>query len=323
MRRSIIATVILLSSAGTAFGQAFDDSGINAGFFDSSTGNINFSNFHLPPLSVLFENAKSTPKVLSAAKAEELARAEVLKQKKHIFSYFKANGSYSYGKTDLWGNNSSTMSNIVYQYQGKEQSYWNVGANVSLPIEDILDLGSAVKRKRLAAEQAQYEKEETYDQLKLQIATLYVKITNELISLKTASENAAVYQGAGSLSLEDFHNGNITIREFAETKRWESEAVSEYQGLQTQLITDILTLEIMTHTPIITNSTTEVTLSSYNDKDTRKELKRQIKEEQKAIKESIEAEQNALEAEEKAEAQKAKEEKKNAAKEEKKASKKN
>lgn len=314
MRRTIIATILLLSSTYSAFGQAFDESGINAGFFDSSTGNINFSNFHLPPLAVLFENAKSTPKILTAAKAEEIARAEVLKQKKHIFSYFKANGSYSYGKTDLWGNSSSTMSNIVYQYQGHEQSYWNIGANVSLPFEDILDLGAAVKRKRLAAEQAQYEKEEMYDQLKLQIATLYVKITNELISLKTASENAAVYQGAGSLSLEDFHNGNITIREFAETKRWESEAVSEYQGLQTQLITDILTLEIMTHTPIITNSTTEVTLTSYNDKDTRNELKRQAKEEKKAIQESIEEEKEALKAEDKAEEQKAKEEKKNAAK---------
>lgn len=321
MKKTIIATITLLASVSTAWGQAFDESGINAGFFDSSEGNINFSNFHLPPLAVLFENAKSTPKIMSAAKAEEIARAEVLKQKKHIFSYFRANGSYSYGKTDLWGNNSSTMSNVVYQYQGNEQSYWNIGANVSLPFEDILDLGASVKRKRLAAEQAQYDKEEMYDQLKLQVATLYVKITNELISLKTASENAAVYQGAGSLSLEDFHNGNITIREFAETKRWESEAVSEYQGLQTQLITDILTLEIMTHTPIITNSTTEITLTSYDDKDTRNEMRRRQKEEQKAIKESIEAEKEALEAEDKAEEQKAKEEKKNAAKENKKASK--
>lgn len=306
----------MLSLGCTAYGQEIDDGNINAGFFDSGMG-FNFSNFHLPPLAVLFENAKSTPKILSAAKAEEIARAEVLKQKKHIFSYFRANGSYNYGKTDLWGNSSSTMSNIVYQYQGNEQSYWNIGANVSLPFEDILDLGAAVKRKRLAAEQAQYDKEEMYDQLKLQIATLYVKISNELISLKTASENAAVYQGAGALSEEDFHNGNITIRELAETKSWETTAVSQYQNLQTQVITDILTLEIMTHTPIITNSTTEVTLSNYNDKDTRSEQRRVLKEEKKAVKESIEAEKDALKAEEKAAEQKAKEEKKNAAKEEK------
>ena len=40
--------------------------------------------------------------------------------------------------------------------------------------------------------------------LKLQIATLYIKITNNLVRLKTASENAAIYQGAGALNLEDF-----------------------------------------------------------------------------------------------------------------------
>ena len=40
-----------------------------------------------------------------------------------------------------------------------------------------------------------------YDQLKLQIATLFVKITNNLVSLKTYGEAAAASQGAGKNSL--------------------------------------------------------------------------------------------------------------------------
>ena len=58
----IVATTGICS---TAFAQ-FDESGIAAGFFDSSKDKeINFSEFHLPPLAVLFENAKSTPQVMS------------------------------------------------------------------------------------------------------------------------------------------------------------------------------------------------------------------------------------------------------------------
>ena len=256
---------------------------ISAGFFDSSENStINFSNFHLPPLAVLFENAKQSPQILTLEKAQEIAQAEVAKQKRHIFSYITGHASYSYGKTDMWGQNSSSASMILQQYQGSEQSYWNVGVNLAVPVEDILDLKAAVRRKKLEVEQAIIAKDQAYDQLKLQIATLFVKITNDLVALKTASENAAIYQGAGALNLEDFHQGNMTIEDFAGTKRFEQSAVATYQGLQTQITTDIITLEILTHTPILTNTTTDITLNSGIDKSDK-----QIRKENKAIEKSI------------------------------------
>jgi hypothetical protein len=265
------------------YAQSLDDSGISAGFFDSSKENtINFSEFHLPPLAVLFENAKATPQILSMAKAQQLAEAEVAKQKRHIFSYITGHASYGYGKTDMWGQSASTASMILQQYQGSEQSYWNVGVNLAVPVEDILDLKAAVKRKKLEVEQAIIAKDQAYDQLKLQISTLFVKITNDLVALKTASENAAIYQGAGALNLEDFHQGNMTIEAFAGTKEREQGAVATYQSLQTQITTDIITLEILTHTPILTNTTTDITLNSGIDKSDK-----QIRKENKAIEKSI------------------------------------
>lgn len=261
----------------------YNNSGISAGFFDASENStINFSNFHLPPLAVLFENAKQNPQILTLEKAQEIAQAEVAKQKRHIFSYVTGHASYSYGKSDMWGQNSSGYNMILQQYQGSEQSYWNVGVNVAVPLEDILDLKASVKRKKLEVDQAIIAKDQAFDQLKLQIATLFVKITNDLVSLKTASENAAIYQGAGALNLEDFHQGNMTIEAFAGTKEREQDAVSTYQSLQTQITTDIITLEILTHTPILTNTTTDVTLSSGIDK-----TDKQIRKENKAIEKSI------------------------------------
>ena len=144
-----------------------------------------------------------------------------------------------------------------------------------------------------------------YDQLKLQIATLYTSITNNLIALKTASENAAIYQGAGNLNLEDFHNGNMSIEDFAYTKLREDQAVSKYQSLQTQVITEILTLEIITHTPIITNSTTEITLDKAVQKSA-KQIAKENKAVEKRIKKAIAAEDKRLKALEKAEAKAAK-----------------
>ena len=296
--------IAIVAMVPQAYAQ-FNESGINAGFFDSSSEkDINFSEFHLPPLAVLFENAKSTPQILTLEKARQLAVAAVAQQKKHIFSYVTGHASVSYGKGDSWGNSSSAYNPMILQYQGTETNYWNVGVNLSVPLEDILDLRAAVKRKKLEVDQATLQKDIAYDQLKLQIAGLFVKITNNLVSLKTLGEAAAAYQGAGALNREDFENGNLSIAAFADTKMRESAQVSGYQALQTEITTDILTLEIITHTPILTNATTEVTLDSQivkSEKELVKENKAIEKRIKKAAKKENKKEKKLLKAELKAE----------------------
>lgn len=281
--RHFFLTTILAATFSVAHAQ-YNNSGISAGFFDSSENNtINFSTFHLPPLAVLYENAKQNPQILSLNKAQEIAQAEVAKQKRHIFSYVQGHASYSYGKTDMWGNNSSTQSyTTIYQFQGNEQSYWNVGVNVSVPLEDILDLTASVKRKRLEVDKARIEKDIAFDDIKKTIATLYIKITNNLVTLKTMSEAAAIYQGAGALNQEDFHQGNMTIEAFAGTKLHELDVVNQYQAMQTVITTDIITLELLSHTPILTNTTTDITLD--DDVLSEKEIRKQNREVAKNIK---------------------------------------
>ena len=71
--RRLIFIFSLATTYTTALAQ-FNESGISAGFFDSSNEkDINFSEFHLPPLAVLFENAKTSPQILSLEKARQLA----------------------------------------------------------------------------------------------------------------------------------------------------------------------------------------------------------------------------------------------------------
>ena len=297
----LIFIFAVATTSTTALAQ-FNESGISAGFFDSSNEkDINFSEFHLPPLSVLFENAKTNPQILSLEKARQLAEMEVAKQKRHIFSYITGHASYSYGIGDMWGNSSSGYSATIYQYQGSKQAYYNIGITLAIPVEDILDLTAAVKRKRIDVEKATIDKDIAYDQLKLQIATLFVKITNNLVSLKTLGEASAASQGAGALNKEDFENGNLEIAAYADTKREESSQVSGYQDLQTAITTDIITLEILTHTPIITNATTEITLDKSISK-TPKEQAKENKANEKRIKKLDKEEKDKIKKLEKAEA---------------------
>lgn len=284
--RHLLLTTIFVAMATASHAQ-YNNSGISAGFFDSSDNStINFSTFHLPPLAVLYENAKQNPTILSLNKAQEIAQAEVAKQKRHIFSYIQGHASYSYGKTDMWGNNSSTQSyTTIYQFQGNEQSYWNVGVNLSVPLEDILDLTASVKRKKLEVDQARINKDIAFDDLKKNIASLYIKITNNLVTLKTISEGAAIYQGAGALNQEEFHQGNMTIESFAGTKLQEANLVNQYQSMQTTITTDIITLELLSHTPILTNTTTDITLD--DEQLSEKAIRKQNREVAKNIKKAV------------------------------------
>ena len=294
--------IVAATGIGTSAFAQFDESGIAAGFFDSSKDkDINFSEFHLPPLSVLLENAKSNPQILTLEKARQIAEAAVAKQKRSIFSHVSGRASYSYGKGDMWGNNSSTVTSyMMLQYQGTETTYWNVGATFSISLEDILDYVPSIRRSRLEVDQAVIAKDIAYDQLKLQIASLFVKITNDLITLKTYGEGAAAYQGAGALNREEFENGNMNIEDYAWTKQRESGQVSMYQSMQTSITTDIITLEILTHTPIITNSTTEITLDTHVVK-SEKEIAKENKAVEKRIKKAVEEEDKKTKALEKAE----------------------
>lgn len=310
--KHILFISLFVATASMSYAQ-YNNSGISAGFFDSSeNATINFSTFHLPPLAVLYENAKQNPQILSLAKAQEIAQAEVAKQKRHIFSYVTGHASYSYGKADMWGQNSSSYNMILQQYQGSEQSYWNVGINFAVPLEDILDLTASVKRKKLEVDQARIQKDLAFDELKKQIATLYINITNNLVALKTSSEASAIYQGAGALNQEDFHQGNMSIEDFAYTKLHEISVVQGYQQLQTQITTDIITLEILTHTPILTNTTTDISLEEEQLSD--KEIRKENRAVEKRIKKTADIEEKRYrqmeEAEKKAEKKAAKAQKK-------------
>lgn len=242
-------TMVAQTTDGTA-----DTDDYIAGFFDSKSGSsINYSDFHLPPLSVLFENAKSNPSVEILAREEAIQRELLKQEKRSLLKFINGHANYTYGIMDNYGSNSSVISPIYYQYLGTRQHYWNLGASISVPLDEAFDYRGRIRRQRLNAEKARLTKEQEYENLKQQIATLYVRITNNLIALKTAGENAAAYKGAGDLTYQEFKMGDVTVRDLAETKRWENDAIAHYQTLQSTITTDILILEIITHTPIITN----------------------------------------------------------------------
>lgn len=214
---------------------------------------IDFASIQLPPLSVLYANARSNPSVAILEKEKQLQKRLLSKEKRGWLTFFSARAGYSHGVTDNYGTVTDVTSPIFYQYTGVEQSYWNVGGNLNIPLETLFDLGGKVKRQRLEIEKAGLAKEQAYELVKQQIAHLYVQILSNIATLKRSAEHLALYKGASATVEQEYRNKRTTIADVAETKRREFEASSSFEGLRANLQEQLLVLEIISHTPILNN----------------------------------------------------------------------
>ena len=247
-------TLSLMAFSFTMNAQQTEIQMVNSTHEDSVTINLNvdFATLQLPPLSVLYANATSNPTVKMMEKERQLQKKLLSKEKRSWLSFFSARAGYSHGVTDNFGTITDVTTPIFYQYTGVEQDYWNVGGNVNIPLETLFDLGGKVKRQRIVAERAEYAKEQAYNQVKQEIAHLYVSILSNIETLKRSAEHLALYRGASAVAEQDYRNRRGTVLELAEIKRREFEANKSYEELRAAINEQLLVLEIISHTPILT-----------------------------------------------------------------------
>lgn len=241
----LITFTFMLSSVSLKAQEQMEDKDIT-----TMTSN-DYINLKLPPLSVLYENAQNTPSIEFLAKQKQLQEKLLSKEKRGWLQFFSARAGYAYGKTDNYGSLSDTETLMFYQYTGVAQHYYNAGANINIPFENLFDLKGKIKRQRIAVEAAELQKQEAYNQLKIQISQLYVEILSSISTLKIASQALALVQGEYQLAENSFRNGTVEAYTLSEIKKRQVEANAKYEETRTKLNISLFQLEILTNTPII------------------------------------------------------------------------
>lgn len=221
---------------------------------DDILGNmdLDYAKIKLPPLSVLYENARTTPSIQILEKEKQLQKKLLSKEKKGWLGFFNAGGNISYGIADNVGSSTDVNTPVVYRYVGTEQTSWNVGGGVSIPFETLFDLRGKIKRQRIQVDIAELRKQEAYENLKIQIAHLYVQILSNIETLQRSAENIALYKGASAVAEQEYRNRRTPIDAVAETKEKEFRANQAFASLRSTINDQLLMLEIISHTPILT-----------------------------------------------------------------------
>ncbi len=216
---------------------------------------IDYTRLVLPSLDTLFTSARfNNPQILRAMKNKEFQDQLVKKERRYWLSFFSGNANYSYGVNDNYITNSSVYMPAYQIYSGGTQSYWGIGGRVSVPIEDLFDLKARVKRQKTQSDMAMQEAENTFNEIKERIISLYVEITNNLANLDYTAEIAADYQGQGMVMRERFLINQADITELASSRLHEVSIRQNYQGLLQSVATDCLILEVITGYPIISKT---------------------------------------------------------------------
>lgn len=210
-----------------------------------------YTNIDLPPLSVLFENAKNSPIYEMADVKATIERKLLRKEKWAFLGFFSLRGSYQYG---MFGNE-STYTDVAISpylsYSTQAQNGYTVGAGVSIPLDDLFDLKGRVNRQRLTLRSAELEREVKYDEIKKNIIEMYATATSQIKVLQMRSESLVLATVQYEISEKNFANGTITSSELATDKEKQSQAREAYEKSKFELTKSLMILEVIARTPII------------------------------------------------------------------------
>lgn len=212
---------------------------------------IDYKSLVLPPLDLLFENAKNGPIYELASVKEQIERKMLAKEKRAFLSFFSLRGSYQYG---MFGNE-ATFTDVsiapYLSYSTQAQNGYTVGAGVNIPLDALFDLGPRIKRQKLTLKNAELEKEVKFDELKREIIEMYTMANSQLGVLKLRAETLELASLQYEIAEKDFVNGTIDSGALSVEKQRQSVALESYEKSKFEVTKSLLILEVITRTPIL------------------------------------------------------------------------
>ncbi len=215
---------------------------------------VDYTNLVLPSLNVLFESARNNPNVEFYSLRTEEEVSALRTERRSWLKYFRVFGNYTYGSyyayADADNGNFNYTSPVTGIYSTQQTHYWNVGAGVAIPLDDIFDRRNRIQRQTIRMQQTEMEIEKWYDEQKLRIVEWYTTASQMLATLKVKSEMATVATTQYLVAELDFMNGRLDAGSLSRQKSIQSNAVADFEGTKAQLMNAILKLEILANMKI-------------------------------------------------------------------------
>ncbi|MFR2070385.1 MAG: TolC family protein [Bacteroides nordii] len=210
-----------------------------------------YTNIVLPPLDLLFENAKGGPTYELAQVKEQIERKLLAKEKRAFLGFFSLRGSYQYGMFGNEGTYTDVAIAPYLTYTTQAQRGYTVGAGVNIPIDGLFDLKARVNRQKLVVKGAALEKEIKYEEMKREIIEMYTTAISQLSVLKLRAEALELATLQYEIAEKNFSNNTIGTGDLSVEKQRQSSATEAYEKSKFELTKSLMILEVITRTSIL------------------------------------------------------------------------
>ena len=215
-----------------------------------------YANIELPPLEELYTNASLYSNAVKYFYYEaEFYRSEVKTARRKPLEWIRLIGTYSYGNIDMAA---ITLMETTYQVWTQNQStqrnqYYNVGVTLSIPLMDIFNRRNLIKKAQAKVDETKYRRESELDQVKKDIIDLYCTILEKTVVLQSSYQQLIVARGQYNFAENAFVNNRTDAENLYRSQSYETNAVREYENIKRDLNSALLTLEVISCTPIISD----------------------------------------------------------------------
>lgn len=241
MRKRLLITILLLSFIHILSAQ------VNIEEVDL----IDYTKISLPPLQTLFENAKNSPSVGMYEAKMHVQDNQLLSEKRSWLKYFRVGGSYQYGNIAVNSAFTNEYTPLFYQSSGATQSSWYGTAGIAIPFDDFFDRKNRIKRQKMERQSTELEMEKWLDEQKVRIAVSYSRARAAISTLQRTVQDYALAQAAYKSVENDFKLGHASIGDLNVAKKMESESFQAVKNNESLILSEILSLEILSRTKII------------------------------------------------------------------------
>lgn len=218
----------------------------------AQTGAEDLLKIKLPPIDTLFNRAMKTSMFQFYDYKMQQEQYILKTEKRRWLEYFSVFGSYQYGAVGVNSyTNYGTDFPLVYQTSGEVQLWYNVGVMLRIPLDKLFDRGNKVKSQKAKMNATLKERDLWYDEQKIKIIDLYVKVEEMLNNLDYVVEHFALIDEQYNIAQKDYAIGAMNGQTLGVIKGAQVQAYMQLERVKAELNSAILKLEILSNTKII------------------------------------------------------------------------
>lgn len=205
----------------------------------------------LPTLEVLFDNARKAPTVEMLDSKVQIYDNELTTEQRNWLKYIKIGGSYQYGNIAV--NSAFTNENtpLFLQSTGQLLNSWYGTAGVSVPLDEIFDRKNRIDKVKKEKRVAELERDKWLDEQRIRITEAYMRVRLFISTLSKKVEEYNIAKANYEILEKEFRIGAATISDLNIAKKQETEANDRLKINEFDLLNELIKLEILSKTKII------------------------------------------------------------------------